>query len=80
MVNLRWSMLSAHAPELNDTIYLHNDQRYEYQMIRIGGVLAVIIIIGSIGIAFYFYSQETYREVVVSDLGEATMVLSLIHI
>ena len=67
-------MLSAHAPELNDTIYLHNDQRYEYQMIRIGGVLAVIIIIGSIGIAFYFYSQETYREVVVSDLGEATMV------
>ena len=74
MVNLRWSMLSAHAPELNDTIYLHNDQRYEYQMIRIGGVLAVIIIIGSIGIAFYFYSQETYREVVVSDLGEATMV------
>ena len=50
-------MLSAHAPELNDTIYLHNDQRYEYQMIRIGGVLAVIIIIGSIGIAFYFYSQ-----------------------
>ena len=43
-------------------------------MIRIGGILAVVIIIGSIGIAFYFYSQETYREVVVSDLGEATMV------
>ena len=43
-------------------------------MIRIGGILAVVIIITSIGIAFYFYSQETYREVVVSDLGEATMV------
>ena len=45
-------MLSAHAPELNDTIYLHNDQRYEYQMIRIGGVLAVIIII-VINIIYY---------------------------
>ena len=43
-------------------------------MIRIGGILAVAIIIGSIGIAFYFYSQETYRDVVVSDLNEATMV------
>tara|TARA_B100000029_G_scaffold424820_1_gene432844 strand:+ start:2546 stop:3106 length:561 start_codon:yes stop_codon:yes gene_type:complete len=43
-------------------------------MIRIGGILAVAIILTSIGIAFYFYSQETYREVVVSDLGEVTMV------
>ena len=43
-------------------------------MIRIGGILAVVIIIGSIGIAFYFYSQEAYREVVTSDLGEATVV------
>ena len=43
-------------------------------MIRIGGILAVVIIISSIGIAFYFYSQETYREVVTSDLGEATVI------
>jgi hypothetical protein len=43
-------------------------------MIRIGGILAVVIIISSIGIAFYFYSQETYREVVTSDLGESTVI------
>ena len=43
-------------------------------MIRIGGILAVAIIIGSIGIAFYFYSEDAYKEVVESDLGETTMV------
>ena len=43
-------------------------------MIRIGGILAVVIIISSIGIAFYVYSQEAYREVVTSDLGEDTIV------
>ena len=43
-------------------------------MMRNGGILAIIVIITSMGIAFYFYTETSFREVVVSELGGETMV------
>ena len=43
-------------------------------MMRIGGILAIIIIIASMGIAFYFYTETTFLDVVESEFGGAIMV------
>ena len=63
-------------------------------LIKIGGIIVIAGIIISIGIAFLFYGEESFREVKVSSWGEPIMVggvnfdvqyvtnydLSLIHI
>ena len=41
---------------------------------RIGGVIIIAVIFVSIGIAFYFYSDTSFREVKVSSWGEPIMV------
>ena len=44
------------------------------QLVRIGGVIMIAAIIVSIGIAFLFYGEESFREVKVSSWGEPIMV------
>ena len=43
-------------------------------MIKIGGIIVIAGIIISIGIAFLFYGEESFREVKVSSWGEPIMV------
>ena len=44
------------------------------QLVRIGGMIMIAVIIVSIGIAFFFYSEESFREVKIENLGEPIMV------
>ena len=43
-------------------------------LIKIGGIIVIAGIIISIGIAFLFYGEESFREVKVSSWGEPIMV------
>ena len=43
-------------------------------LIKIGGILVIAGVIVSIGIAFFFYGEESFREVKVSSWGEPIMV------
>ena len=63
-------------------------------LIKIGGILVIVGVIVSIGLAFFFYGEESFRDVKVSSWGEPIMIgtvnfdvqyvtnydLSLIHI
>ena len=43
-------------------------------LMKIGGILVIAGVIVSIGIAFFFYGEESFREVKVSSWGEPIMV------
>ena len=43
-------------------------------LIKIGGILVIAGVIVSIGIAFFFYGEESFRDVKVSSWGEPIMI------